>query len=325
MISLRALWLWCALCLSLYAPQVLPQASNRLPTIGILMLSAGPDETVMTSFRAGLRRSGYVEGQNVRIEFKTAGGEPDRLPKLAEELVRLKADVIVTSGGVQFRAAAQATSTVPIVALFHEADPALSQRIDSYRRPGGNVTGVDAREIEVVGKRVEILRELLPSVRQVAVLWNAYSRQELDALETAARSLGIGLHLIEMNPPYDFESAFKNVKKMHLRAALIPFSPQVYVRREQLSAAALRAKIATIHQKEDMVKAGGLISYGTSWDDTWGRAAYFVDRILKGAKPTDLPVEQVSTYRLVVNLKTAKALGITIPQSILMRANEVIH
>ena len=289
------------------------------------MLSAGPDETVMRSFRAGLTRFGYLEGQNIRIQFKTAGGQPERLPELAEELVRTKADVIVTSGGVQFRAAAQATSTVPIVALFHEADPALSQRIDSYRRPGGNVTGVDAREIEVVGKRVEILRELLPSVRQVAVLWNAYSRQELDALETAARSLGIGLHLIEMNPPYDFESAFKNVKKMHLRAALIPFSPQFYVRREQLSAAALGAKIATIHQKEDMVKAGGLISYGTSWDDTWGRAAYFVDRILKGAKPSDLPVEQVSTYRLVVNLKTAKALGITIPQSILMRADGVIH
>ena len=279
----------------------------------------------MRSFRAGLTRFGYLEGQNIRIQFKTAGGQPERLPELAEELVRTKADVIVTSGGVQFRAAAQATSTVPIVALFHEADPALSQRIDSYRRPGGNVTGVDAREIEVVGKRVEILRELLPSVRQVAVLWNAYSRQELDALETAARSLGIGLHLIEMNPPYDFESAFKNVKKMHLRAALIPFSPQFYVRREQLSAAALGAKIATIHQKEDMVKAGGLISYGTSWDDTWGRAAYFVDRILKGAKPSDLPVEQVSTYRLVVNLKTAKALGIAIPQSILMRADEVIH
>lgn len=279
----------------------------------------------MRSFRAGLTRFGYLEGQNIRIQFKTAGGQPERLPELAEELVRTKADVIVTSGGVQFRAAAQATSTVPIVALFHEADPALSQRIDSYRRPGGNVTGVDAREIEVVGKRVEILRELLPSVRQVAVLWNAYSRQELDALETAARSLGIGLHLIEMNPPYDFESAFKNVKKMHLRAALIPFSPQFYVRREQLSAAALGAKIATIHQKEDMVKAGGLISYGTSWDDTWGRAAYFVDRILKGAKPSDLPVEQVSTYRLVVNLKTAKALGITIPQSILMRADGVIH
>lgn len=321
----RALWLWCALCLSLHAQQALPQTSNHLPTIGILMLSAGPDETVMRSFRAGLTRFGYLEGQNIRIQFKTAGGQPERLPELAEELVRTKADVIVTSGGVQFRAAAQATSTVPIVALFHEADPALSQRIDSYRRPGGNVTGVDAREIEVVGKRVEILRELLPSVRQVAVLWNAYSRQELDALETAARSLGIGLHLIEMNPPYDFESAFKNVKKMHLRAALIPFSPQFYVRREQLSAAALGAKIATIHQKEDMVKAGGLISYGTSWDDTWGRAAYFVDRILKGAKPSDLPVEQVSTYRLVVNLKTAKALGITIPQSILMRADGVIH
>lgn len=317
-------WLWCWLCLFLYAQQALPQA-NRVPTIGILMLSAGPDETVMTSFRAGLVRSGYVEGRNVRIEFRTAGGQTDRLPRLAEELVLAKPDVIVTSGGLQFLAAARATSTIPIVALFHEADPALSQRIDSYRRPGGNVTGVDAREIEVVGKRVDLLRELFPSVREVGVLWNEYSRQEMVALHAAARSVGIALRPVEVSPSHDFESIFAGLKKMHLRVALIPFSPQIYVHRAQLSAAALRAKVATIHQKEDMVRAGGLISYGTSWDDTWGRAAYFVDRILKGAKPSDLPVEQVSTYRLVVNLKTADGLGMAVPQSLLLRADEVIR
>jgi putative ABC transport system substrate-binding protein len=296
-----------------------------VPTIGILMLSAGPDETVMASFRAGLVRSGYVEGQNVRIEFRTAGGRTDRLPRLAEQLVLTKPDVIVTSGGLQFRAAAQATSTIPIVALFHEADPALSRRIDSYRRPGGNVTGVDAREIEVVGKRVELLRELFPSVREAGVLWNEYSHQEMDALNAAARSVGIGLRPIELTPSYDFESIFASLRKMQLRVALIPFSPQVYVRRAQLSTAALRAKVATIHQKEDMVRAGGLISYGTSWDDTWGRAAYFVDRILRGAKPSDLPVEQVSTYRLVINLGTAEELGVAVPQSLLLRADEVVR
>jgi putative ABC transport system substrate-binding protein len=289
------------------------------------MLSAGPNESVMMSFRKGLKRYGYIEGQNVRIEFKTAAGQVDLLPKLAEDLVRSKVDVIVTSGGPQLRAAAEATHTVPIVALFHEADALLSRLIDSYRRPGGNVTGVDAREIEVVGKRVELLRELFPSMAQAAVLWNAYSRQELEALESPARSLGIRLRPLELNSSYDFGGAFKSVRKLHLRAAVIPFSPQVYVRREQLSAAALRAKVATIHQKEDMVRAGGLISYGTSWDDTWGRAGYFVDRILKGTKPSDLPVEQVATYRLTVNLRTASALGIAVPQAILMRADELIR
>jgi len=313
------------LWLSLYVQCAVAQQSRPLPTIGILTLSAGPNETIITSLKSGLRQLGYVEGKNLRVEFRTAGGHPEQLLKLAEELVALQPNVIVTGGGPQIRAAAQVTRTIPVVVLFHEAEPALSRLIASYRQPGGNVTGIDAREIEVVGKRLELLKELFPSLKQAAVLWDAYSRAEVEQLKLEAQSAGIGLHLIEMNEPYDFVAAFKTVKKMHIEAALIPLGPQFYVRRAELSDAALRAKVATIHQKEDMVRAGGLISYGTSFDDTWGRAAYLVDRILKGARPSELPVEQVSRFRVSVNLKTAKALGLTIPESIVVRADEIIR
>jgi putative ABC transport system substrate-binding protein len=321
----RSLLVLCALYLGLHADPLLAQTNDRVPTIGILTLTAGPDEGIIKSFRAGLRRFGYIEGQNVRIELKSAGGQLEQLPKLAEELVRLNPDVIVTGGGPQVRAAAQATSTIPIVVLFHETDPTLTQLIKSYGRPGGNVTGVDGREVEVVGKRLELLREVFPSAAQVAVLWNAYNRPELEELKIAAQSLGIRLRLIEVNAPYDFDSAFNDARKMHVGAAMILLSPPFYVRQDQLNAAALRARMPTIHQKEEMVRGGGLISYGTSFDDTWGRAAYFVDRIFKGASPSELPVEQVSTFRLTINLKTAKALRVTVPQSILIRADEVIH
>lgn len=321
----RLVSLACAPWLSLYAQCALAQQSAHLPTIGILTLSAGPNETIITSLKSGLRQFGYVEGKNLRVEFKTAAGHPEQLRKLAEELVELRPDVIVTGGGPQARAVAQVTKAIPIVVVFHEADPALSQLIGSYRRPGGNVTGIDAREIEVVGKRLELLKELFPSLKQAAVLWDAYSRAEVEQLKLDSQSAGIGLHLIEMNEPYDFVAAFKNVKKMHIEAALIPLGPQFYVRRAQLSEAALRAKVATIHQKEDMVRAGGLISYGTSFDDTWGRAAYLVDRILKGARPSDLPLEQVSRFRVSLNLKTAKALALIIPESIVVRADEIIR
>jgi putative ABC transport system substrate-binding protein len=156
-------------------------------------------------------------------------------------------------------------------------------------------------------------------------LWNVYSRPEVEQLKVASQALGVGLYLIEMNEPYDFAAAFHTVRKLHLDAAFIPLAPQFYVRRQELSAAALRAKVATIHQKEDMVRAGGLISYGTSFDDTWGRAAYLVDRILKGAKPSELPIEQVSQFRVAINLRTAKALGVKIPEAILVRTDEIIR
>src|SRR5262245_49182827 len=259
--NMRIVLLLYGLCCCFYPGDSAAQTSNRVSIVAILTLSAKPDNSIITTFVAGLRRLGYVDGQNLRIEFWTAGGQPERLQQLAEEIVRLKPDVIVTGGGPQVRAAAQATSTIPIVVLFHEADPTLSQVVASYRKPGGNVTGVDAREIEIVGKRLELVREVFPTVTQVAVLWNTYSRPELAQLERDAQSIGVQLHEIEVNSPFDFDNAFQNAKQRHIGAAMILLSPPFYVRREQLHTASMRAKVATIHQKEDMVRAGGLISY----------------------------------------------------------------
>ena len=321
----RRLLLLCALVLGARADALSAQTGGRIPTIGIVTLTAGSDAGIIKSFRAGLQRLGYIESQNVLIELRSADGKAERLPALAAELVRLKPDVIVTGGGPQVRAVAQATSAVPIIVLFHETDPIIAQLIQSYGRPGGNVTGIDGREVEVAGKRIELVREVFPSVTQVAVLWNAYNRAELEELKSAARSLGLALHLIEVNAPYDFDKAFTDARRAHAGAAIVLLSPQFYVRQAQLSAAALRAKMPTFHQKEELVRAGGLIGYGTSFDETWGRAAYFVDRILKGTLPRELPVEQAATLRLTVNLKTARELGVAVPQSILLRADEVIR
>jgi putative ABC transport system substrate-binding protein len=296
-----------------------------VPSVGILTLSAGPHESIIESFRAGLRQLGYVEGRSIRIEHAYAEGHAERLPRLAKRLAQLKVHAIVTGGGPHVRAAVEADPTIPIVAVIHEADPAASGMIDSYRHPGSNVTGIYARELEVVGKRLELLKEALPHVKYIAAFWDRYSRFKLDELKASAASLGIVVHPIEVNAPYDFDTAFKTAKQKRADAAMILLTYAFYVRREQVAAAPQRAGLPTMHDKSDMVKAGGLISYGAEFDDTWGRAAYFVDRILKGAKPGELPVEQVSRLRLVINQKTASALGVSFPQSILLRADETIR
>ena len=273
------------------------QATAGVPTIGILTLSAGPNESIIESFRAGLRKFGYVEGRNIRLEHKYAEGRAERLPHLARELAKLKVDAIVTGGGPTIRAVLEAS--------------------------GANVTGIYAGELEAVGKRLELLKEVFPDLKHVAVLWDQYTRFKLEELKTAARSEGVVLHLIEVNAPYDFEGVFRTAKRQGAHAAMVLLTYAFYARRKELASAALKERMPTMHEKDDLVKAGGFMSYGASFDDTWGRAAYFVDRILRGAKPMDLPVEQVSTFRLTVNRKTATALGVNVPQAILMRAEEV--
>ena len=258
------------------------------------------------------------------------------LPQLAEELVASGADVIVTGAVAPASAARDASSTVPIVVAFHDYDPVAARLIERFNRPGGNLTGVFARQSDLAGKRIELLREMLPQVSRVAVLSDAstgdVSRGEAsrilhEELEPLARSAGLELQLVEVRPPYDFRAAFKAAKAKKAAAVMVLFSPVFYSLpwRPRLAQAALAARLPTIFQDSDNVKAGGLISYGTDVADDWGRAAYFVDRLLKGAKPQDLPVERVSNFKLVINLKTAKALGLTVPQSILLRADEVIQ
>ncbi len=310
------------------------QQSGKVPTVGVLMLAAVPHDTVVEAFRRGLRELGYVEGRNIRIEHRSALGNSEMLPQLAEELVGLGVDVIVSGAVAPARAAKQASNTVPIVLAIHDYDPVAAGLIDSFRRPGGNVTGVFGRQSELAGKRIELLRELLPRVSRIAVLWDAssgegsrgdVSRVQREELEPIARSVGLNLEFIEVRAPYDFRAAFKAARTRKAGAVMVLFSPVFYVQRARLAQAALAARLPTIFQDPDNVEAGGLISYGTDVAGTWGRAAYFVDRLLKGAKPQDLPVEQVSKFKLVVNFKTAKALGLTIPESILLRTDEVIR
>jgi len=325
-----------AIVLATAAGTAAAEQSSKMASVGVLMLAAGPQDTVVEAFRGGLRELGYVEGRDIRIEPRSALGNIELLPQLTQELVRLRVDVIVVGAIAPARAAREASNTVPIVMAFYDYDPVAAGLIDSFSHPGGNLTGVFGRQSELVGKRIELLRDLLPRLSRVAVLWDAssgvesrheVSRMQREELEPVARAAGVKLQLIEVRAPYDFQAAFKAAKAKKAEAVMVLFSPVCYSApwRARLAQAALAARMPTIFQDRDNVEAGGLISYGGDVANTWGRAAYFVDRVLKGAKPQDLPVEQVSKFKLAVNLKTAKALGLTIPESILLRADEVMR
>ena len=301
------------------------QQPNHVAVVGRLTIFAETIDPVNGAIRQGLRELGYVEGRDFRIEKRSADGRVDELPRAAEELARLNVDVIVTGTEISARAAKQVTSTIPIVAIIPDHDPVASGLIESFNRPGGNITGLTVRNSQLASKRLELLKEMLPSLARVAVLWDPWVRNEVKELEIAAHSLGLQLQLVEVAAPYDFDVALKIAKRKKAGAVMLLSSPQVYIRRVQLGALALRRKIPTDAPFRDLTEAGGLMSYSTDVIDGFHRAAYFIDRILKGAKPGDVPFEQSETIKLVINLKTAKALGITIPESILLRANEVIR
>ena len=300
-------------------------ASEYSPSRGRTHGHRCPNDGQVEAVRTGLRELGYVDGRNIRIEYRGAQGQADRLPRLAEELVRLKVDALVVGAEPAVRAARQATGTIPIVMVLYDYDPVVAELIDSFSRPGGNITGIFTRQSELVGKRLELLKQALPGVSRVAVFWDSFGRRQLEELEPAARSLGIQLQLVQLQVPYDFETAFKTAKQKRADAVTLLFSPVFYTQRVQIGALALKYRLPMVISQPDYVEPGGLMSYGPRWADTWGRAAYFIDRLLKGAKPSDLPVERTATFKLVVNLKTAKALGITIPESLLPRADEVIR
>lgn len=321
----RLILLALALNLAATATAAWAQQPNQIPVVGVLMVTAGPNDGPAQALRKGLRNLGYIEGQNIRIEFRSAQGQADRLLRLAQELAELKANVIVTGTEPAARAARQAAGTTPIVAVFSDHDPVASGLVSSLSRPGGNITGVFSLQTELVGKRLELLKEALPKASRVAVFWDSFSQRQFDALQQAARSLGVQLQSVELRAPYDFKEAFGVARQNKAGAVVVLFSPVFYRERARIAARALEAGLPTMNQEESWVVAGGLLSYGPTIADYYGRAAYFVDRLLKGAKPSDLPVEQATTFKLTVNLKTAKALGITVPQSILLRADEVIR
>ena len=299
------------------------QAARKMPRIGYLFTGLFPLEEL----RQGLHEFGYVEGQNIAIEYRSAEGHLDRLPTLAAELVRLKVDVIVAPGQAAVQAAKQATKTIPIVTMGG-FDPVATGLVASLARPGGNITGTITLSAELIGKRLELLKETLPTVSRVAVLTssaNPASASWLKETDGAARSLGLQLQFLEVRVLSDFDSAFAAAIRERARALIELPSPIFHQNRKQIVDFAVQRRLPTLFHSRDFVDAGGLMSYGANSTDLRRRAAAYVDKILKGAKPEDLPVEQPTRFELVINLKTAKALGLTIPQSILIRADKLIE
>jgi len=306
------------------------QQAAKIARIGYLTGNLAANPHVPEAFRQGLRDLGYVEGRNVVIEYRDAEGKYDRLPALAAELVALKVDVILAGGTPQALAAKQATRTLPIVFAV-AADPVTSGLVTSLARPGGNVTGLSILSPELVGKGLERLKEAVPGVSRVAVLWQPAAvgerteRAMLKEAEVAARTLGMRPQFIEARGPADFDGAFSDMTRGRAGALTVLPSAMFNTERRRLVDLAAKNRLPAVYPWREFVDAGGLMSYGPDLADMFRRAATYVDKILKGAKPADLPVEQPTKFELVINLKTAKALGLTIPQSLLQRADEVIQ
>jgi putative ABC transport system substrate-binding protein len=300
------------------------QPPVKIARIGILREGSAPDPLV-EGFRRGLRELGYVEGQNIRIEYRWAEGRDDRLSGLAADLVRLKVDVIVASGRSALLAK-RATTTIPIVMPI-AADPVGLGLVASLARPGGNVTGFNFQSEELPGKWVELLREALPGIARVAALWHPPTEaSQLKVVEAAARSLGVRLLTPKVLRPDELGTAFAEARKDRAQALIILASPFFFAHRARLVELAAKHGLPAMYfQREFVVDSGGLMSYGPDLRDLFRRAATYVDKILKGAKPADLPVEQPTRFELVINMKTAKALGLTIPPSLLARADDVLQ
>jgi len=298
--------------------------AKKVPQVGILCPLSKPCPRYV-AVQQGLRELGYVEGKSIMIEGRFAGENPERLPELAADLARLKVDVIVPFGLAGLRGAQQATRTIPIVMPGGDYDPVEQGFVASLSRPGGNITGLAELQQYLVGKRLELLKEIFPKISRVAILWSARFRGPfLRETEGAARSLGLKLYLQEVRGPEDFESAFSAIVKERVGAVLVPGSPLVAAHGTRIVELLTRNRLPAIFSGEEYMEAGGLMSYAPNRLDQFRRAAYFVDKILKGTKPADLPVEQPTKFDLVINLKTAKQIGLTIPPEVLVRADRVI-
>jgi len=281
---------------------------------------------IFQAFEQRLRELGYVEGQNLVIEFRDAEGRVDRLPGFAAELVRLNVDVIVVASDPATRAAKEATARIPIVMVGVNYDPVALGYIASLARPGTNVTGVFFLHRELTAKRLELFREMLPTVERVAVLSDPLAAEQLKEVNVANRSVGFKLQALELRtPPYDFEGTFRGAMRARAQALFVLTTPVLYRERSKIAQLALKSRLPTSFAHREHVEAGGLMSYGPNFPDMWRLAAAYVDKILKGAKAADLPVEQPTKFELVFNLPTAKALGLTIPPSLLLRADSVLE
>ena len=318
-----------ALCAMLFALCSSSQAQQpaKIPRVGYLGLTPPSASSArIEAFRQGLRELGYVEGKNIVIEWRYAEGKLDRLPSLAAELVRLTVDVIVTAGPTATRAAKQATFTIPIVMAF-DIDPVGSGFVATLARPGGNITGLSTLAPEISGKQLELLKESLPKLSRVAVLGNSTNPGNalaLQEIELAAGSFGVQLQYLDVLVPKDIETAFRAASKGRADAVLVLTNSVFNSYQKQLVDLAAKSRLPAIYDRREFVEDGGLISYGVSITDLDRRAATYVDKIFKGAKPADLPVEQPKKFEFIVNLKAAKQIGLTIPPKVLARADKVI-
>ena len=315
-----------------------PRAGEAQPVqptrqIGVLVhaiatVKANAPSRTFSHFEAALRERGWIEGRNIAVEYRYSGGKPERLADLASELARLRPDIIVAHTNQAIAAAKSATTTIPIVMVI-AVDPVGAGLVASLARPGGNVTGVtfDVSE-EIWGKRLELLKEAAPEVARAAVLWNpayAPNRNRWKAVEEASRKFSVVLVAVEAHAGADLERQFELIAKERVRGLLVLGDPMLFGFRSQIADFALKQRLPSVSPYREGVEAGGLIAYGVSLSGTYRHAAQYVDKILKGAKPGELPVEQPNIFELVINLKTAKALGLTIPPSLLARADQVIE
>ena len=304
------------------------QQARKIPRIGYLTVdSLAAISSRAEAFRQGLRDLGYVEGKNIVIEWRYADTKLDRLPALATELVRLKVDVIVTGGSGATRPANEATNTIPIV-MTQDPDPVLNGFVASLAKPAGNITGLSTFASDLSGKRLEILKETIPKLSRVAALGTSTSPGNAQALretELAAGALAVKLQYLDVRGPKDIEAAIQSARKEHADAVLGLGGPVLASNRTQVVELVLKSRLPAIYWRSDIVEAGGLMSYATSTTDLDRRAATYVDKILKGAKPADLPVEQPKKFELIINLKAAKQIGLTIPPNVLARADRVIR
>ena len=306
------------------------QRTTKIPRIGVLApgSSAAPAPSITGAFLRGLRELGWVEGQNVIIERRFAENRVERFPSLATELVHLPVDVILAAGGpASLKAAREATTTIPIVMVASSRDPVAAGLVKSFARPGGNITGLTTAPEEIGGKQLELLREAAPGASRVAFLWDAtvgaFSLPK--SVEAVARSLKMELLPLEVRAPADFEAAVAAATKERVNGLMVAGTPMFTQHSKQLADLLTKNRLPGISIWSVFPEAGGFIAYGPSLADEFRRAAIYVDKILKGANPGDLPIEQPTKYTLVINLKTAKALGLTIPPSLLQRADQVIE
>jgi len=299
------------------------QQAKRVYRIGYLSAGTSRSEALrLKAFSEGLSQKGYVEGENIVLDVRYAEGKPERLPELAAELVRLKVDIIV-GGGALIGAAKNATSSIPIVMIF-SPDPVRAGHIQSLARPGGNISGLSSLQVELSGKRLELFKEAFPKVRRIAVLWST-STATFEETQSAAQSLGLKIRPLEVRGVEDFDGVFATAIKEGLDGLFTVTSTFLTAQRKRIVDFALKRKLPAMYHNDDFIDAGGLMTYAPHLLDMHRRAATYVDKILKGANPADLPVERPTKFEFLINLQTAKQIGVTIPPQVLARADRVIR